>query len=55
MKAIVFFFAFTFYMAVSNVNSAPVDPDPIVFVLQRRKFEFTRRRCSNLSTIRIDC
>ncbi len=53
MKALVFFFALTFYMAVSNVESNPIEPAPIVFVMPRRRLDLPRRRCGNLSNIGI--
>jgi hypothetical protein len=53
MKSLVFFFAFSFYAAVSVIDARPVDPVPIVFVMPRRRLNLPRRRCSNLPRIGI--
>ncbi|HUI30704.1 MAG TPA: hypothetical protein VLX91_10840 [Candidatus Acidoferrales bacterium] len=53
MKVLVFFIALTFYLAVSNAESKPSEPVPIVYVLPRKRLRFPRRRCSNLVNIGI--
>ena len=42
MRALVFFIALTFYMAVSNVDSKPLEPAPIVYVMPRKHLNFPR-------------
>ena len=53
MKALVLFIALAIYIAVSNVESKPVEPIPIVFVMPRKRLTFPRRHCSNLINIGI--
>ncbi len=53
MKVLVLFFALAFYMAISNAESKPVEPAPIVYVMPRKKLDLPRRRCSNLEHIGI--
>lgn len=53
MKALVLFIAFAIYVAISNVESKPVEPAPIVYVMPRKRLVFPRRQCRNLANIGI--
>lgn len=53
VKVLVLFIALTFYLAISNVESKPLDPVPIVYVMPRKRCRFPRRRCPNLANIGI--
>ncbi|MCL5034781.1 MAG: hypothetical protein M1395_06730 [Bacteroidetes bacterium] len=53
MKALVLFIALAIYVAISNVESKPIEPTPVVFVMPRKRLAFPRRHCSNLISIGI--
>ncbi len=53
MKVLILFFAMAFYMAISDVESKPIEPAPIVYVMPRKKLNLPRRRCHNLQNIGI--
>ncbi|MGC8594418.1 MAG: hypothetical protein ACP5MI_02290 [Candidatus Kryptoniota bacterium] len=51
MKALVFFIALIFYMAITNVDIKPRDPAPVVYVMPRKRLRLPRRHCPNLDKI----